>query len=527
MKNITVCILTAGVGSRMEEYTKSFNKALLPINKKASISLILEKFPKNTKFVIATGYKKKQVKEFLKTNHPKNKFNFININNYEGKGSGPGLSLLKCKKYLNKPFFFVSCDTLWNKNQRFIQNENWMGIPIKKIYEKKNYCNLLCKNKRVLSIYDKIDTKKNTKQFIGFAFIKDHKEFWEGIKKDQTKSKEPQVSAGFKNILKSKRKILEKRFDWIDIGTKEKYLKELIKHESFNFSKQSQYIYINEDRVTKYFENPQIIKNLVYKAKKNKKVYPKILKRGTNFLSYEYFDGQTYYNFYDPNKFKILLNYLNKNLWKKAYINQKDFQKKCLKFYRNKTEKRINLFKRKNKQISFVKNSVINNENVFSYNKLFKMINWKKISYGTPYHIHGDLQFDNILFNKFQKKFKLIDWRPDFLKNVVIGDIYYDFAKLLGGLILNYDFIKKNMFKISINNRKIFLRYKKRKNTDKCIKVLRNFAYYKGLSFKKIQIITGLIFLNMSPLHFKPFDIFLFQLGRLYLNNAIKNYENR
>ena len=62
MKNITVCILTAGVGSRMEEYTKSFNKALLPINKKASISLILEKFPKNTKFVIATGYKKKQVK---------------------------------------------------------------------------------------------------------------------------------------------------------------------------------------------------------------------------------------------------------------------------------------------------------------------------------------------------------------------------------------------------------------------------------------------------------------------------------
>ena len=36
--NPTVCILTSGVGSRLEEYTKETNKALLTVDNKSALS---------------------------------------------------------------------------------------------------------------------------------------------------------------------------------------------------------------------------------------------------------------------------------------------------------------------------------------------------------------------------------------------------------------------------------------------------------------------------------------------------------
>ena len=62
---------------------------------------------------------------------------------------------------------------------------------------------------------------------------------------------------------------------------------------------------------------------------------------------------------------------------------------------------------------------------------------------GWACNFHGDLQFDNIIYSK--NKFKLIDWRDSF-DGRNKGDIYYDFAKLLGGIDLNYKFIKKETF---------------------------------------------------------------------------------
>ena len=42
MKKFKVCILAAGVGSRMGELSQYVNKAILPINYKAVISHIIE-----------------------------------------------------------------------------------------------------------------------------------------------------------------------------------------------------------------------------------------------------------------------------------------------------------------------------------------------------------------------------------------------------------------------------------------------------------------------------------------------------
>ena len=105
-----VCILTAGKGNRLGRSAETLNKALHPVNSKAAISWIIDKFPNNTEFVIGLGYLGDQVKNYLLLTHSETKFHFVRIKNYNGPGSGPGHSLNCCKSFLENPFFFVSCE---------------------------------------------------------------------------------------------------------------------------------------------------------------------------------------------------------------------------------------------------------------------------------------------------------------------------------------------------------------------------------------------------------------------------------
>ena len=74
-----VLIPTAGLGSRLENYTKFLNKSLISINLKPTISWQIEKFPEDTVFVIALGYKGTLVKQYLQIAHPNRNFIFINV----------------------------------------------------------------------------------------------------------------------------------------------------------------------------------------------------------------------------------------------------------------------------------------------------------------------------------------------------------------------------------------------------------------------------------------------------------------
>ena len=160
----TVCILTSGTGSRLQNYTKNKNKSLLSLKKESILSKIFKNFPKKTKFIISTGYKSQQVKDFVKIHHPELDVNFVEIKNFNGKKSGPAFSLYKCKKYLQKPFFFVSCDTIWKKKIDNFQFFNWMGVYSSKQLKSEDYCSLISKNNNVVRISDKKKISNKKKQ---------------------------------------------------------------------------------------------------------------------------------------------------------------------------------------------------------------------------------------------------------------------------------------------------------------------------------------------------------------------------
>ena len=106
-----VCILTAGAGTRMGDFSNHINKAILPVNFKAVISHIVEKFPVDIEIVVAVGHKKETVIDYLTLAYPKRNFSFVEIDKVVGPETGPGYSFLQCKPLLQTPFIFFAADT--------------------------------------------------------------------------------------------------------------------------------------------------------------------------------------------------------------------------------------------------------------------------------------------------------------------------------------------------------------------------------------------------------------------------------
>ena len=70
--------------------------------------------------------------------------------------------------------------------------------------------------------------------------------------------------------------------------------------------------------------------------------------------------------------------------------------KSCQEFYYEKSLDRLNTFKNSNPNYIFPKK--INGVTVTPIPKLLEKINWDMLYEGIPSFIHGDLQFDNVIY---------------------------------------------------------------------------------------------------------------------------------
>ena len=399
--NSTVCILTAGIGSRMGYYSDIINKALLPVNNRAVISHIIELFNSRSEFIIGLGFKGDQVKNYLKIAHPKINFKFVKIDNFQGKKSGPGFSLIKCKKYLNKKFFFISCDTLLNKQQieNIDFNFNFVGVSNVQDSQKRNNCNFEIKKNKVYAIFDKLNPKNiNTKSFIGFCYIKDFKIFWKSLSYELKKNAPIEISSGLKSLVNNN-SLYCKTLNWRDIGSFDLYKKLTVIKNNYDFSKKNEFIYFINNKVIK-FENDRIKnKNKYNKFLSNKSVFPKNTKVSSQFLYYDYIKGQTFYRINSIKKFSYLLKWFQTKLW--IELKNKDHNSildNSIEFYKLKTLKRINQYLKESKAIDKI--SSVNNIRVKKINEYIRRIPWNYLFNSKPLFIHGDLQFDNIISYK-------------------------------------------------------------------------------------------------------------------------------
>lgn len=312
--------------------------------------------------------------------------------------------------------------------------------------------------------------------------------------------------------------------DWIDIGSINGINNAKEELGGFkNLSKTTEEIYFINDNVIKFDKSPE---NLLKKVTRNNllnKIVPQIENHTENFFSYKYKEGELMADLLSPHEeFNKLLNWCEKNLWKKPTLNENEassFKNNTKKFYYDKTYDRINLF---HEEFEYFDNSsTINGKSYPKLESILRNLNWDIIYDSIPCLFHGDLHFENIL--KTKEGFTLIDWRSSYGDIVGYGDLYYDLGKLLHGLWINHKIIRDNHFEISIAGTDVKFDIYQKKSLVECETILKNHSEKMGYSWDKIQIIASLILLNIAPLHHDPYAKLLYFYGKEKLQSLVEN----
>lgn len=497
--NNLVIIPTAGIGSRMKGYTKNLNKALLPYKSKPILSHIIDYFPKDTRFIIPLGYQSDQIKNFCNLVYQDRNITFLEVD-WQSSKAGTGYTLKMCKEFVNQPFWYVPCDTFID--ELFIDKvDSDDYFFVKKVDD--NLTSLYTMFQTNDGIITDISFKKvqdsNWSAFTGLMYIFNYKEFFTNL--------ESISSNEFIPVIKKGSKTLELN-SWLDFGNLEIYQQEINKIQKFDFSKTDEVTYLVDGKLVKWWKDKSIAEKKFIKTIGHSSIFPNNLNYLENFLVYDIFPGQTLYQKNDSLIFKKLLNWLYEEVWKKSSIL---IYENSLEFYKEKTLSRVTKFLEKYpdlKKVNFVDGVPVKN-----YQHYLNNIDWEYLSKNSiACFTHGDLQFDNLIVNN-NDEFKIIDWRHEFAGLINCGDLYYDLAKLAGGFIINYAAIKENNFKYQQIDDQVFLGIPNIDNFEYYEKELRKFVLEKNLDYKKVQLLIPIIFWNMSPLHSKPFDLFLWYLG--------------
>lgn len=497
----TVIIPTAGLGSRMGNYTKDLNKALLPYKDKPIIAHIIDQFPSDYNFVIPVGHLADQVMDFCKLAYKDRNITFVKIDDYISERSGTGYTLKQCKDYITGPFWYVPCDTFFNQN---VVDEvgNSDCYFVKSVPATDAHLYTMFDIGLDLKIKDATFKKSQPDTwfaFTGLMFIYNWQAFFSDL--EQLKSNE------FIYLIKQGSNTASLN-TWLDFGCPEIYKTALVKSQKFDFTKKDEVTYICNNRVIKWWLDARVAEKKYKKTLANKTVCPENCEFKGHYMAYDFFDGQTLYQFNNPVAFGELLNWLDNTVWQHV---DADIKTAAVDFYKTKTLLRINKFLEKYPNLEPV--NYVDGVRVKDYQYYLDSIDWDYLTTTVlPGFIHGDLQFDNVVING-AGEFKIIDWRHEFADIIEYGDIYYDLAKMAGGLIINYANIKNHNFNIEQDGSVVTLSIPNIDYIDVYKIKLKQFILEKGWDYKKVQYLIPIIFWNMSPLHTAPFDKFLWYLG--------------
>ncbi|MEZ4873226.1 MAG: NTP transferase domain-containing protein [Bdellovibrionales bacterium] len=511
MSTNKVCILTAGVGSRMGIYADLTNKVLLPLCDKAIISHIIEKFP-NKKFVVAVGFESQQVKDYIGMAHPEIDVTFVEVNPYQGPGSGPGYSLSCCEPYLHEPFVLVCGDTLWSEEIDIEEPGNWMGTYQFRDEDKSSYC--LVETKKdgsILKLWDKqeVQSVNPIYAYTGLSKIEDTNTFFRGLRNGTLIAGEWQLSNGHQALIDEGKLVTYLMPTWVDVGTIDRYRRALaLQSEYYDFSKNDEMFYEVNEHVIKFFKDKKTLRDRVHRAKEFYPLFPKIDKETEHFYSYKKIPGKILYECIDASLLQQFLHFLEVEVWHTRSMDLKSYTSLCHIFYYEKTQERIKKISQRHTDLF---TPVMYQGALLDPKVVISNINWNLLEQGVPVRFHGDLQFENVLFDIETHQFTLIDIRQNFAGDTEVGDLYYDLGKMYMGMICNLSRVRKKQFHYEKIGDEVLVEF-----PDLSLELqdqFKNYVYSKGLDFNKVKLMAGLIMVNMAGLHTQPLDLALWYFG--------------
>ena len=513
MAEYKVLLTTSGLGSRLGNLTKFTNKSLVRIGDKPVISHIIETYPEDVEFVVTLGHHGSQVEQYLTLAHPERNIQFVEVDTYMGEGSSLLYSISLCEEYLQSPFIFHACDTILPKN--YIQDvdfsTNWSigGVGD----NSQSYRTINCVNGKIASINEKGEQNFDF-VYVGVSGIQQYEVFWDTCRSILQTVKTSDLS-DCHVIRKMNDFAVIKINDWYDIGNIDalRRTRSKIKGTIHVLDKEDENIFLFDEFVIKFFYNKKVCYDRVSRTENLKGLVPNLLGSTENFYKYQYVKGGLLSDVVDLQKFGSLLFWSKENLW----TEKKDpsYKDNALSFYKDKTVLRIEKFLEKYNLTD--EYDLINGSLVPPIKQLVEKVDFNSIMGKSPTGFHGDFILDNILLS--EDTFTLIDWRQDFNGSIDAGDMNYDLAKLNHNLILNHEILAKNLYSIDFENG-IRCDVHVKKSLLDCKIILKDFCERQEIDYKSIEILSSIIWVNMSPLHEHPLDMFLYYFGKynLFLN---------
>lgn len=520
----TVFIPTAGTGSRLGGLTKYLNKSLVSIENKPTLARIMDMFPEDTEYVIAVGYRGNLVKEYIELACPAKPITIVDVYPYEGEGSGLGYTVSCCREYLQRPFVFCSCDTLVSEKIPD-PDRNWMGWDDRD--SRSQYRTISIDGEGgIISINEKgNETEENAKPYIGLAGIYDYEIFWEAMDRDRDKALLQGEAVGLREILK-RSELKAEKFTWFDTGvtveldaTRQRFH---LEGGPNILEKANEAIWFLDGKVIKFSDSTEFIRDRVARARMLQGFVPPVVGVTEHMYAYEYVSGDVMSCCVSLPVFRQLLN-SSKVFWQERKLSEEEqqtFYESCMKFYKDKTYERVEQF-----FVNFDKEdspTIINHVWHSSARDLLRQVDWDFMAKGLPGQFHGDFHFENILYSEEQGDFEFLDWRQNFGGSLETGDIYYDLAKMLHGLIMCHELVAKDAYQIAWNGNEITYDFNRKQILVVCERYYYRWLKNNGYNVKKVRILTALIFLNIAALHHYPYSLVLMALGKEMLQQCLE-----
>ena len=312
-----------------------------------------------------------------------------------------------------------------------------------------------------------------------------------------------------------------RKIEWIDCGHEMNYHKaktKLISSRSFNkieinsvkstLKKKSLHHGTQKNEIDFILDLPRSLS--IY--------FPRVIEETKRISEYMEVEME-YYGYPSLAEYMLFWN-INSGLWHNIFNAlirvMEEFQtynfhinlNKYLEFYWGKTESRLTSFKHQigEKDKIFQDTIIINKVKYNNIQKYETQIKDRLVSIHkkTKFNImHGDLCFNNILYDLYSGTIRLIDARGSFGKDLhgIYGDQCYDIAKITHSVIGKYDYIVNGMFSFSENKQNYGYEIFTSNNHNILIEENKNIIKHFAYELKDIIFLVSLLFISMTPLH--------------------------
>jgi dTDP-glucose pyrophosphorylase len=507
-----VCILAAGRGTRMSFADGELHKALAPLSNRAVLTHVLESFPRDARFVIAIGHRADQLHAYVTLAHPDRDITLVDVPNYDGPGSGPGLSILACADHLTEPFGLVAADSVL-QDMPALEGTSWMGTG--HVEDPTSYLTLEVDISQHVSGFQE-RTGPSQLAYVGVAWIAVPDVYLDGLRRCEPDG-ELQVTAGFKHLVAEGVLVRALPCDWTDTGTTETYAaaRRRFAEEMSAGRSPVDVTYLLPDRVVKWFRDPEGANRRATRAAELTGAIPRIVPAPSGWLAYEKAPGSVLCDRLDGNEVVGVLDWVSTTLWRDRPDGQR-FRDAARRFYGDKTRARLGTYLDDRGIAEPPGGTEINGVPTATVAEALERELDDMVAAAIPTVFHGDLHEGNIIAG--DGGYRLIDWRDEFGGLADRGDQLYDLAKLLHSLELPESAMHARTFArgdhadgaITIGHPDTALRADGRR-------ALWNWCAAHGFDLRAIGTIDATIWINMAPLYDRVLGDYLYAFGRWLL----------